>query len=410
MRHDDDFFTWIERHKGESPAALLLKYGHDRDDEILQIECRGRFGSKVGSALRDAPEFIFPTRLSGEQCTSERLARLHANLVPHGSTMADLTAGLGIDAMYIARHCATQVTAVEIDPVVADALRHNSRSIPGFEVVNANCAKWLQEAADNDLHYDCIFIDPARRADDGGRIYAIDQCRPDVIELLPLIRRITSRLIIKASPMLDITHTARALPEATEIIVTGTTTECKEIVAVCDFNAVPPDNYDNVPVRALTVLNDDSVSEFTFTRRNEAHADAPTGLPEVGHYIFDPYPAVMKAGAFRLLAERFGLSRFDANTQLWWGVTANDKFPGTVHRIIDIREYSSKNIKRYKSQYPHASVTTRNFGIKADEVRRRLGVTDGRGDIRLFAVGTPSSRLLITTNILSATVGVPKLT
>ncbi len=402
MRYDDDFFSWIERHKGESPTALLLKYGHDRDDEILQIECRARFGAKVGSALRDDSEFVFPTRLSGEQCTSERLARLHADLVPHGSAVADLTAGLGIDAMYIARHGVAQVTAVEIDPIVADALRHNSRSIPGFEVVNADCCEWLKDAADNDRHYDCIFIDPARRADDGGRIYAIDQCQPDVIELLPLIRRITLRLIIKASPMLDITHTARALPEATEIIVTGTTTECKEIVVICNFNATPPSDCDDIPVKALTALNDDTVNEFTFTRRDEALADAPTGLPEVGNYIFDPYPAVMKAGAFRLLAERFGLSRLDANTQLWWGVTANDKFPGTVHRIIDVREYSSKNIKRYKSQHPHASITARNFGIKADEVRRRLGVTDGRGDIRLFAVGTPSARLLITTEIFSS--------
>lgn len=47
-------------------------------------------------------DFIFPTSLSAEQCTSELLARFHANLVPDNGVVLDMTCGLGIDAFHIA--------------------------------------------------------------------------------------------------------------------------------------------------------------------------------------------------------------------------------------------------------------------------------------------------------------------
>ena len=197
-------FSWINTHINDDTAKLRLKYGRERADEILQIECRRKHGSKLAETLAANPEFVFPTALSGEQSTSDRLARFHAALVGHAARVADLTAGLGIDAMSMASKTGN-VVAVERDADVADALRSNSSSLGNLEVVCADCRDVVEAWARDGISFDCIFIDPARRAADGGRVYALDQCEPDVVAMLPTLKRITRRLVIKASPMLDIT-------------------------------------------------------------------------------------------------------------------------------------------------------------------------------------------------------------
>lgn len=391
--YSPDFFQWIDTHAGDDPARLRLKYGRDRAAEILQIECRRKYADKLGEALEADPQFIFPTALSGEQSTSCRLARFHTSMLQSGWRVADLTAGLGIDAMAMARHAGTQgyVVAVERDEAVADALRHNARNIDNLEVACEDCRTLLDVWAREGMRFDCMFIDPARRDSAGGRVYALDHCEPDVIDMLPLLRTVTKRLIIKASPMLDIAHTLSLLPEAVKVIVLGTPTECKELDVECEFGLA---TYHEPSIEAVT-LGRDVDSHFTFTRSEEAAAPVSYGIPAPGDYILDPYPAVMKAAPFRLLAARYGLRKPSANTQLWYGHTMPDAFPGRAYEVEEVLPYMSKHIKRYASRYPRVSVTTRNFDISADALRGKLGVKDGPR--RLFAIsGNDNNKYLIT--------------
>lgn len=377
----------------DDPGRLRLKYGHNRANEILQIECRRKYEAKLGAALKADPQFLFPTALSGEQSTSCRLADFHASMIGKGWKVADLTAGLGIDAMAIARHIGTQgyVMAIERDETVADALRHNARMIDNLEVACSDCRTLLDIWASEGMQFDCIFIDPARRDNAGGRVYALDKCEPDVVEMLPLLRTVTKRLIIKASPMLDISHTLSLLPEAVKVTVLGTPTECKELDITCEFCRK---EYNEPHIEAVT-LGQDIDSRFTFTRGEEASATAGYGIPQPGDYILDPYPSVMKAAPFRLLAERYGLSKPAANTQLWYGHSVPDRFPGRAFEVEEVLPFMSKHIKRYSSRYPRMSVTTRNFDISAEALRTKLGVKDGSG--RLFAItGADNNKYLIT--------------
>jgi hypothetical protein len=389
MDFSADFFDWIQANASADPSRLRLKYGAARAFEILQIECRRRHGAKIASTLAENPHFIFPTALSGEQSTSDRLARFHASLIKPESRVADLTSGLGIDAMAVARH--SSVTAVELNPIVADALRYNSSALNKFEVVNADCRDFIRDAAARGDYFDYIFIDPARRRADGSRIFALSECQPSVVDMLPTLRKICKTLIIKASPMLDIAHTLVELPDAAQLIALGTTTECKELDIICDFDAQPL----SLSIIKAVTLTQDSLSEFSFTRDEEQAAEATYGLPEVGQLIFDPYPAVMKAGAMKLLSQRFGLSKLAPNTHLWYGSSRVEDFPGHAYQIVEVLPYASKNIKRYASRYPRVGVTVRNFDIAADVLRAKLGVKDGPD--RLFAASTQSARLLITT-------------
>ncbi len=382
-------FSWINAHIADDPARLRLKYGHGYADEILQIECRRKFGIKLADTLAGNPEFIFPTALSGEQSTSDRLARFHASLVAPGTKAADLTAGLGIDAMAIAEKT-NHMVAIERDEIVAKALQSNSQNLDNFEVICGDCGDVVKTWGNNGIKFDCLFIDPARRAADGKRLYALDQCEPDVVAMLPALRKVADRLVIKASPMLDITHTLNLLPDDAEIIVLGTPTECKELDIVCDFNK----DVDAPSIRAVT-LGADFESEFRFTKAEEANATAIMGIPSQGDYVYDPYPAVMKAGPMKLLADRFGLKKLSANTHLWTSQTFVPGFPGRAFSVVEVRPFMSKHIKRYAARYPRVNVTARNFDLTSDALRAKLRVKDG-GPLRLFAVSATSQKLLVT--------------
>ena len=382
-------FTWINAHLHEDAAALRLKYGHARDCDILQIECRQRFATKLAATLASDPHFVFPSLLAGEQATSDALARYHASLIPSGATVADLTAGLGIDAIAMAGRSG-HVVAVEPDDVTADVLRYNTSRYPQIDVVHGDCRQFVSDAVEASRHFDVMFIDPARRDSAGGRTFALDDCTPDVTGMLPMLRQVCDMLVVKASPMLDIAHTIARLPGTARIIVLGTTLECKELDAVVDFAA-----HDNPDIDAVTVCPD-GYSIFNFTRDGEASAEASFGIPGPGQYVLDPYPAVMKAAPFKTLCHRYGLMKPAANTHLWFGDTIPDSFPGRSYLVDEVIEYASKHIKRYAPRHPRVGVTVRNFGLQAKDLRLRLGVRDGSG--RLFAVtGVVGRRWLITT-------------
>lgn len=383
-----DFFEWIDAHMGDDPGSLWLKYGKTHASAITQVECRRRFGAKLSRTLADDPQFLFPNTLAGEQSTSDVLASFHSSLIAPGSRVADFTAGLGIDAMAMARH-ASQVTALEINPEVAQALKRNSHNLTNLDVICADCREYAEMLASEGCMFDTIFIDPARRDNCGGRTYALADCTPNIVDMLPLMRKITRRVIVKASPMLDISHTINELDNVTGVIILGTPGECKELDVVIDFGVEVAE-----PVISAVTLTAEGISRFDFTRSEEAATTPRYGLPKVGDFILEPYPAVMKAGAFRLLSERYGLQSISANTHLWHSEAIPEGFPGKSFLITDIQEFASKNIKRYTASHPRVSVTVRNFDMSAEALRAKLRVRDG--EKRLFAIGSNEGRLLIT--------------
>ena len=214
---DERFWAWVEAHNNDDPAKLRLAW-HGRepwiDDAVRQIECRRKYRRKLQYEI-SYDRFYFPTSLSGEQSTGDELARIHAAMIPSGAhTIVDLTSGLGVDAMTIARATGVHVVAVERDSVVSAALRHNAGVVGAdVETICADCRDYLESVPDG--RFDIAFIDPARRDADGGRVFGISDCEPDILTMLPLLRRKVRTLIVKLSPMLDVTRTLRDLPGTT---------------------------------------------------------------------------------------------------------------------------------------------------------------------------------------------------
>ncbi|MDE6369758.1 MAG: class I SAM-dependent methyltransferase, partial [Muribaculaceae bacterium] len=346
---------------------------------IRQIECRKRFGKKLTETLTAAPRFYFPTKLSGEQSTSDLLAAYHAELVIPEEPLIDLTSGLGVDIFHCAK-MTNEAVAVERSEELAQALQYNATELDcrNLSIICNNCCDVVSEL---EKSYATAFIDPARRSADGGRVFSLSDCEPDVVAMLPELKKMCRRLIVKMSPMLDINHTIATLGGCSQIISLGNTTECKELIAVIDFDKAVVH-----PIIEGLTLNADRRIEFKYTQAEEDSAPIPRyTLPSTGDYFYEPYPAVMKLGANKLLAQRFNLAAFHPNSRLYHSPVIEESFPGEIFRIEAILDFSSKILKRFKRDYPQINVGARNFGMTAEELRKKLGVKDG-GTKRIIGI------------------------
>lgn len=382
MQLTPEFWSFIDRNKDIDPYKLRLKYhGEDLADfAILQIECRKKYAKKLYMTIGRS-NWLFPDSISGEQCTSDILADFHTSLINDSDSVVDLTAGLGIDCIHMASK-ASSVTAVEINPLKAEILAYNTGD-DNINVVCANCRDFVSDYTGE--KFDVAFIDPARRADDGSRVFSIADCSPNVVDMLSDIRRMAHRLIIKMSPMLDISHTASLLPCLSKIIVLGTTTECKELVAIVDFDKESDNESNGYIIEAVTICPGGTYRDLSFTWDENGSATPTFAIPDAGDYLYMPYPAVMKAAPYNLLSEKYNVSLLHANTHIYVSSAFNDAFPGTVMRIMEVLPYASSVIKRLNRKYKRLNITARNFSISAEALRKKLKVSDG-GEVRLFAV------------------------
>ena len=391
---NEDIFDWIESHLDDDPKSLALKFSGKADwipFAVTQIECRKRSANKLSKTLKNR-RFVFPTLLSAEQSTSDTVASFHASLIPEGSTVLDLTCGLGIDAFHFTEK-AKSVTAVEMNSEIFEALRSNIKSlnISNISVVNEDCQEYLKNCTKN---FDIVYIDPARRSRSGGRVYALSDCQPNVVGMLDMIRNITNCLIIKMSPMLDATSVIEELGCVTDIYAIGTHSECKELVAVFKF-----DKNEEIAtkIHAIT-LNDNNLSAFEYIAEEERASTPLYSQPSVGEYLLVPYPSVSKLMPFRLLSERFNVGKLNVNSHLYQSKTVVVDFPGQHFLIRKILPFDKTTIKSFSINYPKVNIATRNFPLTPDELRKRLKTKDG-GDIYLFATTlSDSSKVLILTS------------
>lgn len=382
-----EFWDWVEKHKGENAAKLRLASPPkdiDINAAVIQVDCRNRFRKKLEQTLTDFPEFYFPSSLAGEQATGDILATFHQRYVSSQDTLVDLTSGLGIDVLHLAR-VVKSATAIERNIELCEALRYNADGLGiSLKVLSGDCRELVETVTGT-----VAFIDPGRRGRDGRRIFALSDCEPDVSELLGRISANFNRLIIKASPMAGVSEVLKSLGGVTDIYALGTATECKELDLLVDFGVTAGRA---ARIHAVTVFPDGKSSEFSFTLAEEAEAEAIIARrrPSTDDVLYVPYPSTMKAAPSKLLSSRFNLEKFHNNTHLYFGDSGSRvwDFPGECLEIVDVIPWQSKNLKRFRSRYPHVSVSVRNFGMSADDLGRKLGVSErGTGNLRLFGIG-----------------------
>ena len=263
---------------------------------ILQIEARKKIQHKLPTWASNM-DLVFPSVLSTEQCSSEQTAQYKQRLISSGD-LADLTGGLGIDTYYFSQK-ASQVVYVERMAEYCQAARSNFKNLgaDNIQVVEDDCTHFVQN---NDHRFDTIYIDPARRGSGNKRIFALTECEPNVVELLPTLLQQARRIVIKVSPMADISAILALLPEITEIHVVSVRNECKEVLLVIDSTLLPTDN--NPMIYCVNIESSGDTSVFSFRMSEEKQLPHSTPCEKISRYLYEPNSSILKAGAYKVVA------------------------------------------------------------------------------------------------------------
>lgn len=386
---------FIREHSSDDVRTLALqakKYPDiDMPTAITQIAGRQVAAEKIPS-WREIEEIWYPKHLSLEQCSSETTARYKARLF-QGDSLTDLTGGFGIDCSFLAAGFKS-ATYVERHEELCEIAAHNFPilNLNHIDVRNEDGVAYLQTMSP----VDCIFLDPARRNEHGGKTVAISDCEPDVAGLEELLLSKAKRIMVKLSPMLDLSLALKELKHTQEVHILSVNNECKELLLLLGQEApteqVPPEE---IPIRCANLFTKGAQEEqhFAFTREQEQHSQC-TYTDSLGDYLYEPNASLLKAGAFRSVAAAYSVRKLHPNSHLYTSDTFIGNFPGRIFRIVNQCSFNRKEAKESLADLKKANVTVRNFPATVAELRKRLHLTEG-GDTYLFASTLNDGRKVI---------------
>ena len=422
---EDAYIQFVMEHAGDDPERLLLSAGRWPEIDVRRaarnIGARAKIRTKIPSWYAH-PELEYPGSLPLEQASSEATALYKQAFVPEGARIADLTGGLGVDCWFMSRH-ASEAHYCERQDELCAAARHNfaalsdtdldvarddgesqcrdvSRECTPITVHEGDGIEWLAQQTD---HFDLIYLDPARRDAAARRVYDIADCEPNLLEVKDILFKKAGRILAKISPMADISRTLSQFPEARELHILAVAGEVKELLLLLKAprQDTSGSNAQNVGQSALTaeplIVAHDAPHHFEFRPHDEPAAEVKYA-DQIGKYLYQPSKAVLKAGAFRLLAERYNLEKLAPSTHLYTADARPDGFPGKCFEVKSVLEWSKASLKELKQTYDRLEMTAMNFPLATDALRTKLGIAGG-GTLHLFATTlSGKNRILILCN------------
>ena len=367
---------FIRAHSQDDVRLLALQAPRypdvDMPAAIVQIAGRQAAANKIPS-WQSIEELWYPRHLSLEQCSSEITAQYKSTLAD-GETLADLTGGFGIDCAFMASRF-RKASYVERQEELCEIAKHNFPllGLKHITVYNEDGVVHLQKMEP----VDCIFIDPARRNEHGGKTIAISDCEPDVAELEELLLSKGKQIIIKLSPMLDLTLALKSMKRTREVHIISVNNECKELLLI-----IGNEPSQLIPIHCINLTSKEKQT-FTFTREEELEAEC-LYTKEPGKYLYEPNASILKAGAFRSIASRYKVKKLHPNSHLYTSDLWIENFPGRSFQITGQCSFNKKEIKETIGELKKANITVRNFPATVAEIRKRTKLSDG-GEVYLFA-------------------------
>lgn len=416
----ENLLKFIAEHSADNVSRLILdrkKYPDiDIDLAVNCIESRRKLKGKVQEWYEN-PELIFPLKLSAEQCSSsatgaykaalaERIAGSSSNFahddVKEGQdekkwSIADLTGGLGVDSWFFSQR-ASKVIYNEMQQALCDAARHNFKTLGATNITISNSI--ASEDTISEILFenvDIVYMDPARRGEGGKKVFLLEDCTPDVLTLKDIIFRHARHILLKLSPMADITMACSRLGDSCrEVHVVGAGGECKELLIWMDkewneeYTIISTELHPGAPL---------SIFSFKPSEEKSATGSPTRSLKDNSPvFLFEPGKALMKAGAFNLISQRFEITKLGRSTHYY---TMDNKDTalalqpyGKVYEILECEQLNKRSIKDFSRKYPKAEVTARNIEMDTETLKKKMGITSG-DDAHIFGLKSDSEGNLI---------------
>ena len=365
---------YIKDHQNDDPFMFSLhtKKGDDFPwkEAIKQIHSLQKAKSKIPSWVT-AKGIVWPVPISVEQASSELSAMFKAEQID-GKSMVDLTGGMGVDTSFFAEKVA-KMHYVEVNEELALLAKHNFDILGKINIAVHNQS--AEEFLENCNHrFDLIFLDPSRR-DKSRKVFKIEDGTPNLYEILPKCREIANQVLVKLSPMVDLSLLIRDFSPS-KIWVVSIKNEVKEVL--CLIKEAKADSL----ITAVDLVEHGKKMLFEFDQKEEVKAQSEFSLPL--KYLYEPSAVILKAGAFKLVGQRFGLCKLHVSTHLYTSDELVADFPGRIFSLKAQMRHDKNEVARLIPERK-INVFTRNYPLSPDKLKQKLDLKDG-GD--QYLIGT----------------------
>ena len=372
--------VFVAKYKDADLHSLLLKkspFPEVSMQELVQ-QIKGRKVAEKKFPFLNQENIIFPPNLNLEQASSQDTAEFKAQFFK-GKKFLDLTCGFGIDAYFLSQNF-EEITLIEQNTELLDIVKHN------WEVLGRKANFINQKLEDfltnNKEKFDLIYLDPARRDNHNRKVFLLEDLSPNIIEIQEQLSDISTEILIKLSPLIDIQHLVSSLQNIYKIWIIAVKNEVKEVLVYLKKTENQPE---------ISCINlQSSEPEFHFNLDDEKNCQSEFSAPK--KYIYIPNNSVLKSGAFNLVSEKFGLKKLHQNTHIYTSEEKIEHFPG---RIFETEEINSKAIKKGEQ----FNIITKNFPLKPEEIKKKYKIKDG-GNQYLIAVKSLSGNHFLVGKLL----------
>ena len=384
---------FIHQHEHDDIHQFLLKY---KDFEgipssVIANQINGRRKAKDKLPLYfEKVKIVYPPIVNLEQSSSQATAIHKTEIlkqnISHFNTGIDLTGGFGVDTFFLSK-IFQSVIYVEHDQSLLDIARHNHQQLGALNItyINSSAEDFI---SNNAQPADCIFIDPSRRIG-RGKIVSLSESEPDILKLKSKILDRSKFLLVKASPMLDIKKANAELENVKSVIAVSVDNEVKELIFLVERD------YQIEPQITAENLIDNAIESFELKYSEEDALENSSNNPE--EYLYEPNASILKVGAFKSVAKQFNLKKVDVSTHYYTTSKVVENFPGRIFKI----DAFVKPDRSALSFFPQgkANITTRNYPLSVDELKKRTGLKDG-GDKYLIGFSGAKEKFLVVASRL----------
>ena len=338
-------------------------------------------------------------------------------------TIADLTGGMGIDSYFISQIADTHYY-FERNSELCEATAYNFRQlgagniiVSNRDITEDNCAA-LEELKGKGI--DLLYIDPARRDKTGGKAILLQEYEPNIVELQEKLFEISPLILVKVSPMADITLNLKLLPQTAAVYIVSTDNECKELlfllrkghnsapsIVCCDVvlinNLLNTNNIqNNTPENREHIKSHITDYQIIVKKDDVTEKGEATYTGELKRFLYEPSKGWLKAGAFNLVSERYGCGKLAASTHLYTSDKEIEDFPGKKYQVEEVIPFNKKSLKELAKKFPKADITARNFPLDTNAIKKLSGIKDG-GNRHIFATTLHNGTKVLIVTLPSCT-------
>jgi 16S rRNA G966 N2-methylase RsmD len=369
------------------PKNFVLKNPLKLDSDLLKLVVNQAIFNQT--LVQKIPEWanksgiLAPPKISLEQSSSQITAEFKA-LKVKGNIGIDLTGGMGVDSYFFSKefkHFVHNEINTELSEIVAN----------NFKILDVNNVEFQNIHAENFVfqqQVDFIYLDPARRDGANRKMVGLHDCQPNLLKINEKLLKNATMIMVKYSPMLDIKDTVMLLKHVNEVIILAEKNEVKELVFILRKSVC-----EDPIVSCVNLASNQKEFDFKISEENQIQL----GYKEPNGYLYEPNASIMKAGAFKSIAIKYGVDKIASNSHLYTSESLHSDFPGRKFKINNVIDYDKKLLNKVITT-KKANVSTRNFPYSPEEVKKQLGLKDGGDQYLFFTENQKKKKIVLICN------------